>query len=295
MRHEVGFVSGDERCHAWLYEPNGRGPRPAVVLGHGLGATKSMRLAAYAERFTAAGYVCLVFDYRHFGQSGGQPRQLLSVARQLEDWEAAVAYARALPGVDPDRVVTWGTSFGGGHSLTMAERDHRLAAAIAQCPFTDGLASSLAVDKLTGARVFAAAVHDRIRAARGGEPIYLPNAAAPGTPSFMSAPDALPGMNAIAAGADDHDNRLTARSAIDVLRYAPGRHAAEITCPVFVALCEPDSVAPNRTAERQVRRAPNAEVRTYRVGHFDIYFGEPFEQAVTDYLDFLRRHVPVAP
>ncbi|WP_263168168.1 alpha/beta fold hydrolase [Streptomyces sp. SCSIO ZS0520] len=78
-----------------------------------------------------------------------------------------------------------------------------------------------------------------------------------------------------------------------MLRYAPGRRTEAIRCPVHVALCDPDTVAPNRTAGRQAARAPRAEVHTYPVGHFAVYYGEPFERAVAAYLDFLRRHVPV--
>ncbi|WP_332394589.1 hypothetical protein [Ralstonia sp. 1B3] len=32
-----------------------------------------MRLDAFAERFSDAGYACLVFDYRNFGASEGAP------------------------------------------------------------------------------------------------------------------------------------------------------------------------------------------------------------------------------
>ena len=49
---------------------------------HGLAGVKEMRLDAYAERFCAAGLACLVFDYRHFGESAGEPRQLLDIQRQ---------------------------------------------------------------------------------------------------------------------------------------------------------------------------------------------------------------------
>lgn len=297
MRHDVELTSEGERCAAWLYrpdaDPDGSGaPRPAVVLAHGLGGTRAMRLDAYAERFRAAGYVCLVFDYRHFGDSEGQPRQLLSVRRQLADWEAAIAFTRQLAGVDPERVVVWGTSFGGGHALTLAARDDRLAAAVAQCPFTDGVASSLAVDTRTSVRVTLAALRDRVRALRGKAPLYLPAAAPPGTPAFMTSVDALSGLEGLTDDLPDHDDRLTARSALDVFFYAPGRRARRITRPLHVALCDPDTVAPNGRAGRQVRRAPRAEVVTYPVGHFDIYLGDAFETAVAGYLAFLQRHVP---
>ena len=86
--HDVSFMSGKDTCAAWLYLPEGVAS-PVVILGHGLGATREMRLDAFAERFAQAGIAALAFTYRHFGDSGGQPRQLLSIRRQLADWDAA--------------------------------------------------------------------------------------------------------------------------------------------------------------------------------------------------------------
>ena len=87
----VSFDSGSDRCVAWLYLPEGPQPHPVIVMAHGLGAVKALRLGAFAERFQAAGYACLVFDYRYFGDSEGEPRELLSIRRQREDWRAAVS------------------------------------------------------------------------------------------------------------------------------------------------------------------------------------------------------------
>ncbi len=98
-------------------------------------------LDAYAERFAAAGWSVLVFDYRHLGASGGEPRQILDIGRQRADWHAALAFARTLPEVDVNRIALWGSSFGGGHVLRVASEDTRIAAIVAQCPFTDGPAS----------------------------------------------------------------------------------------------------------------------------------------------------------
>lgn len=107
-REEIAFRSGDEDCAGWLYRPDAAGDSLAcVVLGHGFGALKEARLDAYAERFCSAGHAVLVFDYRHFGASEGEPRQLLDVGRQHQDWRAAIAHARALEGVDPERIALW--------------------------------------------------------------------------------------------------------------------------------------------------------------------------------------------
>lgn len=117
-REDVSFRSGADTVSAWLYRPDESDPSgaPLLVMAHGLGAVRTMRLDAYAERFAAAGYACLVFDYRNFGDSGGAPRQLLDVNMQLADWGAAVDYAHTLAGIDRNRIGLWGTSFGGGTS-----------------------------------------------------------------------------------------------------------------------------------------------------------------------------------
>src|ERR1700742_3387531 len=104
QREDVWFNSGSDRISAWLYRPTGDGGAPLLVMAHGLGAVRTMRLDAYAERFSAAGYACLVFDYRNFGDSEGRPRQLLDVRMQLADWAAAVAYARTLKEIDHERI-----------------------------------------------------------------------------------------------------------------------------------------------------------------------------------------------
>jgi dienelactone hydrolase len=297
-RIDVRFPSTTGQCSAWLYLPataSSQRPVPVIVMAHGLGGVKAMRLDAYAERFHAAGYACLVFDYRHFGGSDGQPRQLLSVRRQLQDWTAAVAYARSRPEVDPARVVAWGTSFGGGHVLTLAAEDHGLAAVIAQCPFTDGLASVLAIKPRSSLKVTARALADLAGSLIDRDPITVATAGPSGSAALMTAPDAEAGYLALVDNTPDGGfrNHVAARAALDIMRYAPGRRARRISCPLWAGICDTDSVAPARTAARQLRRVPHATLQRYPTGHFDIYLGEEFEQSVSDQLAFLRHHVPV--
>ena len=86
-----------------------------------------------------AGLDVLLFDYRCFGDSTGEPRQLASPPRHRQDYVAAIACARGLDGVDPGRIVLWGTSWSGGHAAQVASRDPRVAAVISQNPDLDGL------------------------------------------------------------------------------------------------------------------------------------------------------------
>src|ERR1700736_1726676 len=150
-RRDVAFPSSGDECRAWLFMPDAERP-PLVILGHGLGATREFGLEPYAQRFVDAGIAALVFTYRHFGDSGGRPRQLLDIKHQLADWAAALAYARSLDGIDRERIALWGTSFGGGHVIEAAARDGAVAAVVSQCPFTDGLAASRAASPRSLAR-----------------------------------------------------------------------------------------------------------------------------------------------
>lgn len=293
-RRDITFPSGDDTCAAWLYSAETSVPGPVIVMAHGLGAVKEMRLDAYAERFVAAGYSCLVFDYRHFGASSGEPRQLLDVGKQLEDWAAAVAHARSLGEFDPDKVIVWGTSFGGGHVIRTAARDHRIAAAVAQCPFTDGLASVLAIDTLTSLRVTARGLRDLVTSRLHRSPRMIATSGEPGTVALMSAPDAKPGYLALVPAGQEISNEVAARVALSIPFQFPGRSAAAVECPILFAVCETDSVAPARATKRHAAKAPRGEIRTYPEGHFDIYVGEAFERVVADQIAFLTRHVPQA-
>lgn len=84
--HEVFFDSEGVRCAADLYWPEPvDGCVPCVVMGHGGSGTKRLGLPKYAEKFAAAGMAVLAFDYRHFGASGGEPRQVIDIAEQQDE------------------------------------------------------------------------------------------------------------------------------------------------------------------------------------------------------------------
>jgi len=294
-REDLTFPSGPDGdlLAAWFYRPAGPGPYPTVVMAHGLGAVRGMRLDAYAERFAAAGMAALVFDYRHFGDSAGQPRQVLDIGRQREDWVSAVRFAKTHPEVDADRLAIWGSSFGGGHVLATAAREPGIAAVVAQCPFTDGLASLGAVPLRTTLKLTALGLRDLARAARGREPVTVPLAGRPGEVALMTAPDVVPGYLSLVPEGSPFRNEAGARLALRVGFDRPGRQARRITAPVLFGICEPDTVAPSGPTKKYAAQTPRAEVKVYPFGHFDIYEGEPFEQAVGDQVEFLRRHLAV--
>ncbi|MGH2922407.1 MAG: alpha/beta hydrolase [Solirubrobacterales bacterium] len=300
QRRELHFSSGADRCHAWLYLPAptaDAGPPPVIVMAHGLGAIKQLRLAAFAERFQAAGYACLVFDYRHFGESEGEPRELLSLARQREDWRAAVEFARSLTEVNPGRVVVWGTSFGGGHAIVTAADDGDIAAAVVQCPFTDGLASARQISVTAHARLGAAAAKDHLARLFGRAPVRVKVAARPGEVGLMDRSDVVEGvlklLDASGLSEKEYRNDVPARVALEIPFDAPGRRTRDVSCPILFCVCDADSVAPADATLRHAAKAPHGTILRYPVGHFDIYLSDYFERVVADQLNFLTAHVSV--
>jgi dienelactone hydrolase len=294
QREDVWFNSGRDRISAWLYRPASNGSEmdaPLLVMAHGLGAVRTMRLDAYAERFCAAGYACLVFDYRNFGDSEGAPRQLLDIRMQLQDWTVAVAYARTLPGIDPNRIGLWGTSFSGGHVIATAARVPGIAAVVSQCPFTDSIASFGTVSPSISARITALAVRDLISARLGGPPVMVATVGNPGEVALMTAPDAYPGFLRLVPDGMPLRNEVAARIGVKILPYRPGRLAAEVPCPILFCVCESDSVAPSGPTRRYAAMAPHGQTKLYPEGHFDIYVDDAFERVVADQLDFLDKHL----
>jgi dienelactone hydrolase len=291
-REDVWFNSGSDRISAWLYRPDGDGDRPLLVMAHGLGAVRTMRLPAYAERFAAAGYACLVFDYRNFGDSEGAPRQLLDVKMQLQDWTVAAAFARTLPGIDPKRIGLWGTSFSGGHVIATAARVPGIAAVVSQCPFTDSVASLAAVNPLVSARLTALATRDIVTSRFGGNPVMVKTAGNPGEVALMTAPDAYPGFLKLVPEGADLRNEVAARIGVKLLPYRPGRWAAKVPCPILFCICENDTVAPSGPTKKYAATAPKGEIKLYPEGHFEIYVGDAFERVIADQLEFLGKHLP---
>jgi pimeloyl-ACP methyl ester carboxylesterase len=293
QREKVHFGSGDTSCAAWHY-PGTNGA--CVIMAGGLAVTKEPGTDLFARRFHGAGFTVLAFDYRHLGESGGQPRQVVRIGEQLADWQAAIAYARSLPGVDPTRLAIWGFSLSGAHVVPVASRHPDLAAAIAQTPNADGPAAManamrhttpLALLHLTGL-----ALRDAVGGLAGRDPLLVPLAGKPGTVAVLTTSDAPDGASAL-----NPDNRypgwqqqVAARCVLRLGLYRPGRHASRIACPLLVLACEDDRSALPGPAVRAARAAPRGELVRLPGGHYEPFTGG-HEQAAEAQLSFLQRHL----
>lgn len=293
---ELRFASDGDFCAAWRLRAEGSsyaGPsgRPCVVMAHGLGGTRDSGLLPFAEALAAAGLEVLLFDYRCFGASGGEPRQLASPPRHRRDYEMAVAFARGLDGVDPERIVLWGTSWSGGHVAYVAAADSRIAAVISQNPDLDGIRTLGMIAGYGGwrhlARLAWHGLVDQLRALRGADPHLIPTVGPPGTLGAMTSEESGPGYKAIAG--PSWRNELTARAVLHEGRNRGVRRAARVRCPWLIQVCLADSVAVPSGGPTSASRAARAELLSYPLPHFGIYVGDGRERAIADQLGFLSR------
>ena len=297
-RREVAFISAGLRCGGWhltattdsLATDDGR---PCVVMAHGFGGTRDTGLLGFAEGFAAAGFDVLVFDYRGFGDSQGSPRQHVSHRQQRADYHAAIAAARRFAGVDPDRIVLWGTSYSGGHVVPVSVTDGRIAATVSMTPALDGVAALGAIARRHPVKLLTLVGHglrDAVHWLLGLPPHLVPIVGLPGSTAMITAPGAVEGYQALAGAT--WRNEVCARTALEVALNRPTRMAARLRVPTLFQVGEHDAVAPPSAARAAAEKAgPYAELRTYPVDHFDVYDGAWQRQLLADQVDFLHRHV----
>ena len=154
-RRRVSIWSEGSRLAAELIRPvDVSEPQPAILLCHGWGGLKEHLAERYAVHFARAGYVCLVFDYRGWGESDGRMipardapmlteagerevrvsvvREVVDPLDQIADIRAALAYLLSEDSVDQSRLGLWGSSYGGGHVVFTAGTESRVKAVVAQ-------------------------------------------------------------------------------------------------------------------------------------------------------------------
>ena len=291
-RRDLQIPAGrGEQLHAWVYVPDGPGPHPVVVMAHGIGGIKAAGLAPFAERFAGAGFAAVVFDYRHWGDSTGQPRQFLSIRRQLEDYRTVLAWSRAADGFDAERIFLWGTSFAGMHVVRLAATEPALAGAIAQSPLVDGLAGLANIPPARALRLTAHGLADAVASRLGRRPRYLPISVPPGQLGVIATDDAMMGYARLKPADRSWPNEITARSLLDITTHRPVRRAPHARCPLLMVVAEHDTMAPTKPALAVAARAPHAELYRSRGGHYDVYAGGlDHDNVVRIETSFLRRH-----
>ncbi|PVY98000.1 hypothetical protein C8D89_12255 [Actinomycetospora cinnamomea] len=275
-----------------------------MVLAHGFSGTMDWILPAFAERFAAGGLAVLTFDYRHFGESEGHPRQLVDSTRQRADLRRAVELARALPEVDGQRIALWGSSLGGSHVVELAATDPTVTAVVANVPALDvwrgggSLRQEMAQRGLRRGKVvratirlLGAALVDEVRGRLGRAPRYIA-VYGPMDRAVFSDPAVGERFRELETNSATWENRVTPRFLFHAPRYRSGT-MERIRAPVLVTLARDDTEVGWRFVADRATRAPRGQVTIFPVGHFDVYHGVTFDEVAGEHLAFLRRHLGV--
>ncbi len=105
----VRFESDGVELVGEVYLPEGHdavrdGPLPGVVVTGTWTSVRQQMTQRYAKKLAAEGLAALSFDYRTYGESGGEPRQIESPQWKIRDIANATGYLVGREEVDADRV-----------------------------------------------------------------------------------------------------------------------------------------------------------------------------------------------
>ena len=295
---EVTYYSDGVGCYAKLFFPKGftaTARTPGVVLGQGWAGTH-FSIEKYGARFAERGLVAMVIDYRGWGSSDGfisQSQSTVSRAdpepkrddnrianvkadvvlkrtrliplKQVEDYRNAISYLQGEPGVDPDRIGIWGSSFAGGNVIVVAALDSRVKAVVGQVPSIAGKNSPAGPVPLRGKPL-----EDAIKRARTGQ-------------------------------GDQFETGYSLRRMVDVetqqmvAEYRPFQYLKAVgDRPVLLIPAEKDELINNREnsyAALEVLTGPKKLIEVPGVTHFEMYINEAFEISSNAAANWFREHL----
>ena len=298
MRRDISFRSDGIDLSGRLFLPDaaaGNGPWPAIVLANAFCAVKEIYLSNYAERFAAAGMAALVFDYRNFGESGGEPRQQLLTQQQLDDLRNAVTWLRRQPEIDRERIGAWGVSLGGGHVMLLAAFDKRIRAVVAMIPAINQWQNFLTAMPRAAFFGFLGTLAQDREATYGTETVnYLPLVAPPGQRGLMPDEAYTFYTRAQQTIAPRWDNRISVRSLETFVSYDPtGPIGLIAPTPLLMIAAEQDQIVPLSLARAAFERAGEPKrFLSLPCSHTAVYDTEPFlAQAAGAAADWFQTHL----
>ncbi len=284
MHVDIRIPANGVSLAGWYFKPEGPAPYPLIILSHGFSALMEMGLADYAERFAAAGFSCLVYNHRNFGASEGTPRHEIDPWQQVADMRDVISFARTCTDIDQNRVGLWGTSYSGGHVLTVAALDRRVRCVVSQVPLVEGYTTlrswipANAWDKLQ--QRFS---DDRDARYRGAPPRRTtPAQEGTETWAWVQATDTQ----------HCYPNEITQRSLELIASYEPGQFVTRLApTPLLMILAKHDEQTPFAGQLAAYERALEPKrLLTLECKHYDPYTSH-FAPACNAALEWFKLHL----
>jgi dienelactone hydrolase len=296
---KISFESHDATCHGLLYLPGEKeSAAPCIVMATGFSATMDWILPDFAKKFAEKGFAVLTFDYRHFGESEGKPRQVIDIKKQRADLKNAIAFARNYEGIDKNKIALWGTSLGGSHVIEIASNDPGIFAVIGNMPAIDAVKGANTRAKMKKANVTIvkafiataklvwAALLDKLKRFFGLCPKYIEVYGEPGKAVFTD-PAIAGNFKNLMEKSSSWINKVAAGFLFNLPRYKDGTFE-RIKAPLLITLASVDVEISSEFIKQKSSRSSSVEIKEYPVNQFSMYHGEAFNQVVNDQLYFLN-------
>ena len=115
-----------------MYVPkNATGKLSAIAVCGPFGAVKEQAAGLYAQIMAERGFLTIAFDPSYTGESGGEPRYVVSPDINTEDFSVAVDFLATNDKVDSERIGIIGICGWGGLAINAAAADPRIKATVA--------------------------------------------------------------------------------------------------------------------------------------------------------------------
>jgi fermentation-respiration switch protein FrsA (DUF1100 family) len=283
QRYDVEFLSEGVTLRAWLYVPDGPGPFPAIAAGHGFTGVKEGFLHHdYPGVFAAAGFMVLAFDYPNSGASEGHLRGELDPIAQQRAYRDAVTFLIDRPDVDADRIGVWGTSYGGGHVLTVGAIDRRIKCVVSQVPTISGSRNHMRRNTPDGLREKRRAFdEDRLNRFRGQAPAMV-KALADDNMFTRMPPECSVNL----------DTHVTLRTMEMYAEYEPATIIERISpTPLLMIIASDDDMTFTDDELEAFQRAREPKSLVIVPGDHRVVYFEQFERTSTAARDWFATHL----
>jgi uncharacterized protein len=245
---------------------------PAVVVGGSLTSVKEQMSASYAEELAKRGIAALAFDYRHYGQSDGQPRQLENVVTKKNDLKAAVSFLQTVPSIQAKGISLLGVCTSGGNVLQAAAEDNRIRSVVTVAgwfvepsfvPMLYGGEAAVTTLKAQGNQALA-----KYRASGVSETVQTYGLAGSGAAHAGDHMDYY--VNKQRGNVPQWTNAIAVQSWESWLSFDPVASASKVKVPTMIIHSD-DSALPDQARKVYGLLAGKKELNWLKGGHFEFY------------------------
>lgn len=279
MKNEVTFYSEGSKISGNLYLPKEINDKqfPAIIFCHGFSGIKEILLPAFAEYFAKNGYVCLVFDYRGFGDSEGSRGSIVPY-EQMRDIRNAITYMASRGEVNAERIGLWGTSFGGTNAIYAASLDARIKCLTVQIAFADGdrvITGNMTEDERNS---FIKSLHKQWK-----KKVLQNKVLALSPKNILADQQSQDFLDGVLEEFPKADIKIPILTMLHTIEFKPEIYIKSLEIPVLIVGAENDTVNPVKESEILFEKAnePKEILIVKDATHYEIY-KPPFFEIVSE-------------